>query len=68
MGGLIKSVIELNILQVKKVVLQIVLIIILKESELIHLILYYVMIHIKLDVTKNKNYYYYNMFLEKRFT
>ena len=37
---MIKFVVELNILQVKKVVLQIVLIIILQEPELIHVILY----------------------------
>ena len=36
----IKFVIRLNILYVKKVVLQIVLTIILQESELIHMILY----------------------------
>ena len=40
MTCLIKFVIRLNILQVKKVVLQIVLIIILERSELIDIILY----------------------------
>ena len=39
-GCLIKFVIRLNILSVKRVVLQIVLIIILERSELIHIILY----------------------------
>ena len=38
--GLIKFVIELNILLVKKMVLQIVLIIILQESKMIYVILY----------------------------
>ena len=55
----------------KKVVLQIVLVIILQESELIHIILYLqkktlnfhnVIILIKSVVNKNKNDYYYNIF------
>ena len=55
-------------------VLQIVLIIILEKSELIHIILYLlkkiltfhnVLILIKSIVNKNKNNCYYNMFLEK---
>ena len=58
----------------KKVVLQIVLIIILEGSELIHIILYLfkkkltfhnVIILIKLFVNKNENIYYYDMILEK---
>ena len=40
MGGVMKFVIILNILSVKKVVLQILLIINLQESELIHMTLY----------------------------
>ena len=43
----------------KKVILQIVLIIILKRSELTHIILYLSV------VNKNKNEYYYNIFLGK---
>ena len=58
----------------KKVVLQIVLIIILQQSELIHIILYLLKkilaFHnfiklIKSVVNKNENNYYYNIFLEK---
>ena len=53
----------------KKVVLQIVLIIILEKSELknIEKILTFhdVIILIKLVVNKNKHEYYYNIFLEK---
>ena len=60
----------------KKVVLQIVLIIILEKSELIHVSLYLlkkywlfiihnVIILIKSVVNKNKYEYYYNIFLEK---
>ena len=58
----------------KKVVLQIVLIIILHESELIHIIIYLlkkkknfhnVIILIKSAVNKDKNNYYCNIFLEK---
>ena len=57
----------------KEVVLQIVLIIILEISELIHIILYLlkiltfhnVIMLIKSVVNKNKNKYYYNIFLEK---
>ena len=58
----------------KKVVLQIVLIIILQESELIDMFLYLlkillashnVIIHIQAVVDMNKNKYYYDIFLEK---
>ena len=57
----------------KEVVLQIVLIIILEISKLIHIILYLlkiltfhnVIMLIKSVVNKNKNKYYYNIFLEK---
>ena len=51
----------------KKVVLQIVLIIILEKSELTQEILTFhdVIILIKSVVSKNKNKCYYNMFLEK---
>ena len=63
-----------NYLVVKKVVLHIVLIIILQESELIHIILYLekkaltfhnVIIFINSIVNKNENNYYHNIFLEK---
>ena len=55
-------------------ILQIVLIIILQESGLVHIILYLlkkiltfhnVLILIKSVVNKNENKYYYNIFLEK---
>ena len=54
-------------------ILQIVLIVILERSELIHLILYVlnmltspnVIILIGSVVNKNKNKYYYNIFMEK---
>ena len=73
MGDAMKFIIILNILQVKKVVLQIVLIIISKEPELIHIVLYLqktltfhnIAILIKSVVNKNENEYYYNIFLEK---
>ena len=64
----------LNILQVKKVVLQIALIIILEISELIHITLLPIkktftfcdfIILIKSVVNKNTNKYYYSIFLEK---
>ena len=70
----ITFVIRLNTLQVKKVVFQIVLIIILQESELIHVILYLLkkilafhnaIILIMSVLNKNKNEYSYNIFLEK---
>ena len=54
----------------KKVVLQIALIINLEESESIQMIIYLlkkynVIILIKSVVNENKNKYYYNIFLEK---
>ena len=53
----------------EKVVLKITLIIILQESESIHIILYQFFHNaitlIKLVVNMNKNDYYYNIFLEK---
>ena len=54
----------------KKVVLQIALIINLEESESIQMIIYLlkkynVIILIKSVVNENKNTYYYNIFLEK---
>ena len=58
----------------KKVILKIVLIIILKESELIHTTLYLlktlltfhsVIMLIKSVIDKNSNNYYYSIFLEK---
>ena len=70
----ITFVIRLNTLQVKKVVFQIVLIIILQESELIHVIIYLLkkilafhnaIILIMSVLNKNKNEYSYNIFLEK---
>ena len=70
----ITFVIRLNTLQVKKVVFQIVLIIILQESELIHVIIYLLkkilafhnaIILIMSVLNKNKNEYSYNLFLEK---
>ena len=64
MDCLIKFVIRLNILLVKKVLLQIVLIIILERSELIHIIFRNFIILIKSVVNNNKNKYY-NIFLEK---
>ena len=76
MDCLIKFVIRLNILYVKKVVLQIVLIIILEGSKLIHMILYLlknidfsynVTMLIKPVVNKNQNKNYCNIFLEKSF-
>ena len=64
--------IGLIILQQKKVVLQIVLIIIFQVSELIHIILYllkkftlHVIIVIKSVFNKDKNNHYHNIFLEK---
>ena len=70
MVNLIKFVVRLNILKRKKVVLQIVLIITLEKSELIHIILYLILFHnvitlIKSVVNEDKNKCYYNMFLEK---
>ena len=57
---------------IEKVILQIVLIIILQESELVKFIWfftywkkYWVIILIKSPVKKNKNEYHYNTFLEK---
>ena len=70
----ITFVIRLNTLQVKKVVFQIVLIIILQESELIHVIIYLLkkilafhnaIILIMSVLNKNKNECSYNIFLEK---
>ena len=70
----ITFVIRLNTLQVKKVVFQIVLIIILQESELNHVIIYLLkkilafhnaIILIMSVLNKNKNEYSYNIFLEK---
>ena len=70
----ITFVIRLNTLQVKKVVFQIVLIIILQESEFIHMIIYLLkkilafhnaIILIMSVLNKNKNEYSYNIFLEK---
>ena len=70
----ITFVIRLNTLQVKKVVFQIVLIIILQESELIHVIIYLLkkilafhnaIILIMSVLNKSKNEYSYNIFLEK---
>ena len=70
----ITFVIRLNTLQVKKVVFQIALIIILQESELIHVIIYLLkkilafhnaIILIMSVLNKNKNEYSYNIFLEK---
>ena len=70
----ITFVIRLNTLQVKKVVFQIGLIIILQESELIHVIIYILkkilafhnaIILIMSVLNKNKNEYSYNIFLEK---
>ena len=70
----ITFVIRLNTLQVKKVVFQIVLIIILQESGLIHVIIYLLkkilafhnaIILIMSVLNKNKNEYSYNIFLEK---
>ena len=70
----ITFVIRLNTLQVKKVVFQIVLIIILQESELTHVIIYLLkkilafhnaIILIMSVLNKNKNEYSYNIFLEK---
>ena len=70
----ITFVIRLNTLQVKKVVFQIGLIIILQESELIHVIIYLLkkilafhnaIILIMSVLNKNKNEYSYNIFLEK---
>ena len=59
--------------KMEKMVLQIVSIIIFERSKLIHIILYllkkyscfYVLILIKSVINKNKNNYYYNIFLEK---
>ena len=74
MDCLIKFAIRLNILQAKKVVLQILLIIILEKPELIYTILYLskkyftldnVIILVKSVVNKNKNNHYHNIFLEK---
>ena len=69
---MIQFMIELDILQVKKVVLHIVLIIILQESELIQVIpiektltFHNVIVLIKSVFNKNENNYYYNIFLEK---
>ena len=70
--NMIQFMIELDILQVKKVVLHIVLIIILQESELIQVIpiektltFHNVIVLIKSVFNKNENNYYYNIFLEK---
>ena len=61
---LIKFVIRLNILQVNKVVLQIVLIIILEGLPTQKMLTFYTVI-ILIKSVVNKNKYYYNMFLEK---
>ena len=70
--NMIQFMIELDILQVKEVVLHIVLIIILQESELIQVIpiektltFHNVIVLIKSVFNKNENNYYYNIFLEK---
>ena len=70
--NMIQFMIELDILQVKKVVLHIVLIIILQESELIQVIpiektltFHNVIVLIKSVFNKIENNYYYNIFLEK---
>ena len=69
-----KFIIELDILYLKKVVLQIVLIIVLKESELIHIIFclqkkiptfHSIIILIKSIVNKKKNHRYYIGFFKK---
>ena len=71
---MMKFIIELDILYLKKVVLQIVLIIVLKESELIHIIFclqkkiptfHSIIILIKSIVNKKKNHRYYIGFLKK---
>ena len=71
---LIKVIVIRFVLKVKKMVSWIVLIIILQKSELIHMILYLlkkiltvrnVIILIKSVVNKDKNNYYYNIFLEE---
>ena len=73
-GFITNFMIRLIILQVKKVIINKVLITILKESDLIHIVLYLqkkiltfqnVTILIKSVVDKNKNNYYFNAFLEK---
>ena len=71
---MMKFIIELDILYLKKVVLQIVLIIVLKESELIHIIFclqkkiptfHSIIILIKSIVNKKKNHRYYIGFFKK---